>query len=323
MGQPKILITGAYGQIGSVLSRALCEKYGCQQVVLSDIREPEQTPDSPFEILDVKDRNAMERIVRAHGVTQIYHLAAMLSAKGEQNPFRAWDLNMVGLLHVLELGREVNLDRIFFPSSIAVFGPKSGMEQVAQYAFLDPTTVYGISKVSGELWCQYYYEHYGLDVRSLRYPGIIGPDSLPGGGTTDYAVDIYHQALKSGSFECFLNAASTLPMVYMADAIRGTLQLMEAPAEQLRVRQSYNLSGISFNPAEIAASIQQRLPDFEITYAPDFRQAIADSWPNTIDDGYAREDWGWNPRYDLHRMTDDMLQRLQKKYANDSASVRY
>lgn len=313
MPEEKILITGANGQIGSVLTIALREAYGEQQVIATDIRKPEEDT-GPFEILDVLDRQAMSKMVERHGITQIYHLAAILSAKGEEQPLQTWHVNMDGLFNVLEVAREKKLSRLFYPSSIAVFGSKTEKEHTSQWAHLYPETVYGISKVAGENWCLYYHQRYGLDVRSLRYPGIIGYQSLPGGGTTDYAVDIYHKAVQGEFFHCFLREDTALPMMYMPDAIRATLELMQAPADSLSVRSSYNLAGMSFTPAEVAAAIRAERPDFQISYEPDFRQQIADSWPASIDDAEARRDWHWQPEYDLGKMTKDMLIHLAEKY---------
>lgn len=313
MTKEQILVIGANGQIGSVLTDQLRRQYGVDQVIATDIRAPQGETDGPFAILDVLDREKLALLVDQHQISQIYHLAAILSAKGEQNPIQAWDINMTGLLNVLEVSRERQVKKVFFPSSIAVFGPNVPKDGTPQEVSLVPTTVYGISKVAGEIWCQYYFEKYGLDVRSLRYPGIIGHQSLPGGGTTDYAVHIYHEALHQGKYECFLSAETSLPMIYMEDAIRATIELMEAPAQQIRIRTSYNLAGMSFNPAQLADSIREHLPEFEISYAPDFRQAIADSWPNRMDDQAARQDWNWQPAFDLAAMTKDMLQNLKAR----------
>lgn len=312
MKQDKILIIGAGGQIGSVLTNALRDTFGNDQVVASDLR-PLKEQDGPTEILNALNARDLAGLVNKHKITQIYHLAAILSATGEKNPLQAWDINMRSLFNVLEVARKKKLHKVYFPSSIAVFGREAAPEKTPQFEVLIPGTVYGISKVAGENWANYYFQRYGLDVRSIRYPGIIGYESLPGGGTTDYAVDIYHYAVQGKPFECFLKANTPLPMLYMPDAIRGTLELMEAPAEKIKVRTSYNLSGMSFTPAEIASSIKQLVPRFEISYAPDFRQAIAESWPGSIDDSAAREDWGWKPAFDLEGMTRDMLLNLRKQ----------
>nr|5Z75_A Chain A, Artificial L-threonine 3-dehydrogenase [synthetic construct]5Z75_B Chain B, Artificial L-threonine 3-dehydrogenase [synthetic construct]5Z75_C Chain C, Artificial L-threonine 3-dehydrogenase [synthetic construct]5Z75_D Chain D, Artificial L-threonine 3-dehydrogenase [synthetic construct] len=305
----KILVIGACGQIGTELTVALREIYGNENVVASDIREPNEES-GPFEKLDVMDKERLEEIVEKHKITQVYHLAAILSATGEKNPLFAWDLNMNSLLNVLELAREGKIDKIFWPSSIAVFGPTTPKENTPQHTVMDPSTVYGISKLAGERWCEYYHEKYGVDVRSIRYPGLISWKTPPGGGTTDYAVDIFHKALEDGKYTCFLSEDTALPMMYMDDAIRATIELMEAPAENIKIRSSYNLAGMSFTPEEIAEEIKKHIPDFEISYEPDFRQAIADSWPASIDDSVARKDWGWKPEYDLDKMTEDMLKNL-------------
>lgn len=313
MTKDKILVIGANGQIGSVLTEALRDQFGEKNVISTDIREPDK-PSPPFELLDVLDAAKLADAVDRHDITQIYHLAAVLSAKGERAPLPTWDINMKGLLNVLEVAREKKVAKVFYPSSIAVFGPTTPRVNTPQFTAMEPTTVYGISKVAGELWSQYYFNRYGLDVRSLRYPGIIGYQSLPGGGTTDYAVDIYHKAVLGQPFECFLREDTRLPMLYMDDAIRGTLQLMDAPADQVKVRTSYNLAAMSFTPAEIALEIKKHLPGFQVSYKPDFRQAIADSWTQSIDDTQARKDWGWAPRFDLPAMTVDMLEQLGQQY---------
>lgn len=313
MTKDKILVIGANGQIGSVLTEALRDQFGEKNVISTDIREPDK-PSPPFELLDVLDAAKLADAVDRHDITQIYHLAAVLSAKGERAPLPTWDINMKGLLNVLEVAREKKVAKVFYPSSIAVFGPTTPRVNTPQFTAMEPTTVYGISKVAGELWSQYYFNRYGLDVRSLRYPGIIGYQSLPGGGTTDYAVDIYHKAVLGQPFECFLREDTRLPMLYMDDAIRGTLQLMDAPADQVKVRTSYNLAAMSFTPAEIALEIKKHLPGFQVSYKPDFRQAIADSWTQSIDDTQARKDWGWAPRFDLPAMTVDMLEHLAQQY---------
>lgn len=308
-----ILVTGANGQIGSVLVDALRVAYGTDAVIATDIHKPTQER-GPFEILDVLYPNRFREIIHRYHVTQIYHLAAFLSAKAEQHPQQAWEINMRGLFNVLELARESKL-RVFFPSSIAVFGPSTPAMDTPQMAIAQPTTVYGISKVAGENWCQYYFLRHGVDVRSVRYPGIIGYQSMPGGGTTDYAVDIFHAAVNRRPFSCFLREDTTLPMLYMEDAIRGTLELMEAPAEKLSIRTSYNMAGVSFSPAEITAAIQRYYPDFEVAFVPDFRQHIADSWPKSIDDRVAREEWGWSPKFDLAGITADMLEHLAPSWS--------
>lgn len=313
MSKEKILVIGANGQIGSVLTEALRARFGLENVVASDIRMVGEH-DGIFEILDVLDAKAIADTVSRYGITQVYHLAAILSAKGEQNPLQTWDINMGGLFNVFEVAREKHISKIFFPSSIAVFGADIPRHKTPQNAILKPTTVYGMSKSAGELWSQYYFLKYGLDIRSLRYPGVIGWQSNPGGGTTDYAVDIYHYAVKGEDYTCFLSENTALPMIYMDDAIRATLELMEADPDNLSIRTSYNLAGMSFSPEEITASIQKEIPSFKVSYAPDFRQKIADSWPESIDDTSARKDWNWQPKFDLDSMTKDMLFQLQKKY---------
>ena len=313
MKQDNILIIGAGGQIGAVLTEALRDMYGDNHVVASDLK-PLEEQSGPTEILNALDGEALEAVVKKWRINQIYHLAAILSATGEKDPLRAWNINMNSLFNVLEIARQRSLNKVYFPSSIAVFGHEAAHQNTPQYEVLIPETVYGISKVAGENWANYYYRRYGVDVRSIRYPGIIGYQSMPGGGTTDYAVDIYHYAIQQKPFECFLRADTSLPMLYMPDAIRGTLELMEAPANRLSVRTSYNLAGMSFTPEEVAQSIRKMMPHFKITYKPDFRQAIADSWPASIDDSAARHDWNWRPEYDLDAMTKDMLHHLAMKY---------
>jgi nucleoside-diphosphate-sugar epimerase len=314
MKQEKILVIGASGQIGVELTLALRQRYGAQNVIASDLREqnPLLEGTGPYVALDVMNKEMLHVQVIRQNVTQIYLLAAILSATGEKNPGLAWHLNMQGLLNVLDIAREEKLTKIYWPSSIAVFGPTSPKQDCPQQTIIEPTTVYGISKYAGEFWCNYYHMKYGVDVRSLRYPGLISYKSAPGGGTTDYAVEIYHEALADGQYECFLKEDTYLPMMYMPDAIRATIELMEAPVEQIRTRTSYNLSGMSFSPAEIAAEIKKHIPGFRIDYKPDYRQGIADSWPQSIDDSIASKDWGWKPEYDLSRMTEDMLANLKK-----------
>ena len=307
----KILIIGANGQIGTELAQELALRHGNAAVITSDLAPEGRVPALTHEMLDVTDAAALAAVVKRHGVTQIYHLAAALSATGEQHPMWAWDLNMKGLLNVLELARVQKLDKIFWPSSIAAFGPNTPTLDTPQTCVMDPTTIYGISKLAGERWCAWYHAKHGVDVRSLRYPGLISWKTPPGGGTTDYAIDIFHAALKTGSYSCFLEEGQALPMMYMPDALRATIELMEAPAEAVRQRGSYNLAGVSFTPREIAAEIRKHIPGFKISYAPDFRQAIAASWPQRIDDSVARADWGWQLRYDLQTMAADMLTNLR------------
>ncbi|MFY8117630.1 MAG: NAD-dependent epimerase/dehydratase family protein [Roseateles sp.] len=311
----KILIIGANGQIGSELAVELAQRHGHDNVITSDVAPEGRVPALRHEMLDVTDAAALAAVVKRHGITQIYHLAAALSATGEQHPMWAWDLNMKGLLNVLELARTQKLDKIFWPSSIAAFGPSTPALDTPQTTVMDPTTIYGISKLAGERWCAWYHAKHGVDVRSLRYPGLISYKTPPGGGTTDYAIDIFHGALKAGRYTCFLEQGQALPMMYMPDALRATIELMEAPAEAITQRGSYNLAGVSFTPAEIAAEIKKHIPDFQIDYAPDFRQAIAASWPQRIDDRVAQADWGWKLEYDLAAMVQDMLTQLRPQLA--------
>jgi nucleoside-diphosphate-sugar epimerase len=311
----RILVIGANGQIGSELVDALAAKHGEDNVFAADI-----TPASPFgakhyEKIDVLDIERIKQVIDGHGITQVYQLAALLSATGEQAPLKAWTLNMDGLLNILEIARERKEAgkplRVFWPSSIAAFGPHTPAVDTPQLTVMDPTTIYGISKQAGERLCEYYFAKFGVDVRSIRYPGIISFKSPPGGGTTDYAIAIFHSAKRGERYECFLNAETTLPMIYMPDAIRATIELMEAPTEQIRVRSSYNVAGVSFNPRELADAIKRKLPKFDIAYKPDFRQAIAASWPQSIDDTYARADWGWRAKVGLEEMVADMLANVQ------------
>ena len=312
----KILIIGANGQIGTELVAALKELYGAEAVVASDINEANyavRKNSGPYEIVNVLDKDNLHHVFNKHRPTQVYLLAAILSAVGEQKPKLAWDLNMTGLLNVLDFSVEFEVAKVFWPSSIAVFGPHSPQRQTPQYCVMDPNTVYGFSKLAGERWCEYYFTKHGLDIRSLRYPGLIGWRANPGGGTTDYAVHIFHQALKKKSYESFLAADTALPMMYMEDAIHATISLMNAPAEHLSIRSSYNLAGISFTPAQLADEIKKHIPGFEISYSEnDARQAIADSWPKSIDDSYAQNEWGWKPNYDLPKMVEYMLVNLEK-----------
>jgi len=305
-----ILIIGAGGQVGQELTFNLREKHGQEKVVASDIREIEGM-DGPFELLDAMNADQLRSIVEKYKIKHVYHLAALLSATAEKQIKFAWDLNMQSLFHVLELAKEKVIDRIFWPSSIAVFGPTTPKQNTPQETVTEPTTVYGISKLAGERWCEYYADKFDVDVRSVRYPGLIGYKTMPGGGTTDYAVDIYHHALESGSYECFLSEGTYLPMMYMEDAIRATMEIMEAEPAKIKVRSSYNLSAISFSPKEIAESIQKHLPNFKISYSPDFRQKIAESWPQSIDDERARNDWNWKEKFDLDKMSEDMLVHLK------------
>ncbi len=311
MSETKILVTGANGQIGRVLTAELRKKYGKNNVLATDITKIEGDIE-PFEFLDILNTQRLNEVVEDYKITQVYHLAAILSASGEWNPIKTWNINLNGLLSILELARTKEMDRVFFPSTIAVFGNTTPRVDTAQDVPLLPTTVYGMSKTSGELWCNYYHLKYGVDARSVRYPGIIGWQSLPAGGTTDYAVEIYHAALKEGKYECFLSENTRLPMMYMDDAIKATIDLMEAPKDSISVHYGYNLAAMSFTPAEIAAEIKKHIPNFEITYKPDFRQAIAASWSESIDDSMARKDWNWKPDFNLAAMTEDMLNHLRQ-----------
>jgi nucleoside-diphosphate-sugar epimerase len=308
----KILVIGSSGQIGTELVQNLREIYGIDSVIASDVKVTEQAKEGPFEVIDVMDAAGLLTIVKRHKITQVYLLAALLSATAEKMPKFGWDLNMQGLFNVLDLAKEKIIKQIYWPSSIAVFGPNTPKVNTPQFTIMEPSTVYGISKQAGERWCEYYFNKYGVDVRSLRYPGLIGWKSAPGGGTTDYAVHIFHEALKSGSYECFLAENTVLPMMYMPDAIKATIGIMQADAPKVKIRSSYNLSGFSFSPKDITAEIRKYVPEFKITYAPDSRQQIADSWPQSIDSQYAVNDWGWLPEYDLAGMTEDMIKNLKK-----------
>ena len=310
----KCLVIGACGQLGTELTASLRAKYGASHVVASDIHPPKnENKNQPFEVLDAMDFNAIKKIVEKHQINVIYHLAAILSAKGEQNPELAWNLNMTSLLNVLTLAKEKKEIKIFWPSSIAVFGPNTPKDNTPQNCIMDPNTVYGISKLAGERWCAYFNEKYGVDVRSVRYPGLIGYKTLPGGGTSDYAVDIFYKILQNQPYECFLEENAYLPMMYMDDAVAATIQIMEAPVEQIKIRSSYNLAAISFSPQELFKAIKTLKPDAQISYTPDFRQAIADSWPNSIDDTPARKHWGWQHQFDLPKMTREILQGLKQQ----------
>jgi nucleoside-diphosphate-sugar epimerase len=314
MKSEKILLLGSCGQIGVELTLALRAQYGNDAVIATDIKEehPLLKGSGPFYQVDVMDINAVLALVKKESITQIYLLAALLSATGEKMPLKTWDINMTSLLQILELSVQEKIAKVYWPSSIAVFGSTTPKQATPQKTIVEPETVYGISKYAGENWCQYYAKRYGLDVRSIRYPGLISWKSLPGGGTTDYAVDIYLQALAQKKYTCFLSEHTYLPMMYMDDAIRATIELMEAPAAQLTTRLAYNIAAMSFSPKEIAASIQQHIPDFTIDYAPDFRQQIADGWPQSIDDSLAQKDWNWKAAFDLEKMTATMLENLSK-----------
>lgn len=312
MAKDKILVIGACGQIGVELTLELRKMYGRENVIASDLREEHELlkGTGPFVAIDVMNKELLHVHVVRQGITQIYLLAAILSATGEKNPSLAWNLNMQSLLNVLEIAREEKLHKVYWPSSMAVFGPTSPKIMCPQHTIIEPTTVYGISKYAGEFWCNYYFQKHGVDVRSLRYPGLISYKSAPGGGTTDYAVEIYHEAKKEGKYTCFLKEDTFLPMMYMPDAIRATIELMESDAEKIKVRTSYNIAAMSFSPKEIAGSIQKHMPEFTIDYKPDYRLEIAESWPQSIDDSVARNDWGWKEQYDLDKMTEDMLKHI-------------
>jgi len=314
MVKEKILVIGASGQIGVELTLALRKMYGSSNVIASDLREENDLlkGTGPYVSLDVMNKEMLHVQVIRQNVTQVYLLAAILSATGEKNPNLAWHLNMQSLLNVLDIAREEKLHKVYWPSSIAVFGPTSPKQNCPQHTIIEPITVYGISKYAGEFWCNYYHQRYGVDVRSLRYPGLISYKSAPGGGTTDYAIEIYHEALEEKKYTSFLREDTYLPMMYMPDALRATIELMEAPADKISVRTSYNISGISFSPKEIASSIKKYIPEFSIGYELDYRQAIADSWPQSIDDSIALRDWGWKHEYGLDKMTEDMLDNLKK-----------
>ena len=309
----KTIIIGAGGQIGTELTLTLRNLYSTDQIIAADIKEiaPTLIQDGPYVQMDILNRDAVRSYIIDNQIETVYLLAALLSATAEKNPDFAWKLNMEGLFTILDLAKEGHVKKIFWPSSIAVFGPTTPADNTSQHTVMEPSTVYGISKQAGERWCEYYYNKFGVDVRSIRYPGLISYKSPPGGGTTDYAVDIFYKAKQEGKFTCFLSKDTALPMMFMDDAIRATIQLMDAPTSRLRIRSAYNLGGISFTPEEIASSIKNHLPAFEMTYEPDFRQAIADSWPNSIDDSYAQADWDWKLGFDLERMTEVMLKNIQ------------
>ncbi|GAC1418920.1 MAG: NAD-dependent epimerase/dehydratase family protein [Flavisolibacter sp.] len=320
MGKEKIMVIGASGQIGVELTLALRKIYGSSAVIASDLREenPLLRGTGPYVSIDVMNKEMLHVQVIRQGITQIYLLAAILSATGEKNPNLAWHLNMQGLLHVLDIAKEEQLTKVYWPSSIAVFGPTSPKKNCPQKTIIEPITVYGISKYAGEFWCNYYFHKYGVDVRSLRYPGLISYKSSPGGGTTDYAIEIFLEALEHKKYQCFLGQDTFLPMMYMPDAIRATIELMEAPRVKINTRTSYNLAALSFSPHQIAGEIKKYIPDFNITYQPDYRQAIADSWPQSIDDCQARKDWGWNHEYSLAAIVKDMIENLKLPMKSDS-----
>lgn len=315
MASTNILVVGAAGQIGTELVIALREQYGSDRVIASDLnpKPSDALANGPYESINVLDKERLLEVVKSYKITEVYQLAALLSATAEQKPALGWDLNMNGLSNVLDLARDGHIKRIFWPSSIAVFGPHTPKIKTPQRTIMEPTTVYGITKVAGESWCEYYNKRYGTDVRSVRYPGIVGYKSNPGGGTTDYAVHIFHEAIKKGTYECFLSAEAALPMMYMPDAIKATLEIMNAPADKIKLRTSYNISGVSFTPDILAEAIKKHIPDFTISYNPDYRDGIAQSWPSSIDDTMAREQWGWKPEYSLERIVSDMLENLREK----------
>ena len=310
----RILIIGANGQIGSELVGALAQQHGANNVIASDIGAANVYKAARYTQLDVLDRARLAALVADEGITQVYQLAALLSATGEKAPLKAWELNMDGLLNILEVARERGAAgkplRIFWPSSIAAFGPNTPAQNTPQFAVMDPTTIYGISKLAGERLCEYYFTKYGVDVRSIRYPGIISFKSPPGGGTTDYAIAIFHAALRGETYQCFLGPETTLPMIYMPDAIRATIELMDAPATDIAIRSAYNVAGVSFNPRELAAAITSAVPEFKIAYEPDSRQAIADTWPQSLDDSTAGADWGWKAQIGLEQLVSDMLANI-------------
>ena len=310
----KILVVGACGQIGVELTLQLRKMYGEAAVIASDLREehPLLKGSGPYISLDIMNKETLHVLVLRYNITQVYLLAAILSATGEKNPLLAWHINMQSLLNVLDVAKEENLHKVYWPSSIAVFGPSTPKIETAQHTVIEPSTIYGISKFAGECWCDYYFRRYNVDIRSLRYPGLISYKSQPGGGTTDYAIEIFHDAINKKTYNSFLKEDTYLPMMYMPDAIRATIDLMHADADKLTVRSSYNLNGMSFSPKEIADEIKKHIPDFTITYEPDSRQQIADSWPQSIDDTAAQKDWGWKPEYDLSGMTEDMLKNIEK-----------
>ena len=314
----KIMVTGAVGQIGSELTVALRKKYGYENVLATGHRtkpKPELRDSGPFEFIDVTRRETIEEVVNKYKIDTIYHMSAILSAVGEKNPHLAWDVNINGTYNILEVAREHNLTRVFVPSSIAVFGPETPQDNTPQETVLKPKTMYGVTKVAGELLCDYYVKRFGLDVRGCRYPGIISHDTLPGGGTTDYAVAIYYEAIKNKRYTCFVREDTRLPMMYMADCLKATIDLMEADFSRLKHHSDFNVTAMSFTAGELAAEIKKHIPEFKCEFKPDFRQEIADSWPNSLDDSAAREEWGWQPSYDLAAMTKDMLKVLSQRYA--------
>jgi nucleoside-diphosphate-sugar epimerase len=312
----KVMVIGASGQIGTDLTMELRHKYGNDHVIASDIKHasPEVMESGPFETLDVLDENHLRHLLKKHEIQTVYHLAGLLSATAEKNPKLAWNLNVQSLLNILEMGKEKLIKKIFWPSSIAAFGPTTPKHHTPQHTIMEPSTVYGISKQTGERWCEYYFKKYGVDVRGLRYPGLISYKTKPGGGTTDYAVDIFYAAIEDHKYQCFLKEDSALPMMFMPDATRATIDLMETKRSNIQIHSSYNIHAMSFTPQELAREIQKHIPDFSVTYQPDFHQQIADSWPISLDDSDARRDWGWKPQYNLSLMTEIMLREIEKKF---------
>lgn len=311
MRETRILVTGANGQLGTVMCEALRKKYGKENVIATDIQKNIKLDNEPFEFLDIMNDVRLKELAGDYSITQIYHLAAILSASGEYNPLKTWRVNLDGFLKILELAKDNRLDKIFFPSTIAIFGKTTPRKNTPQDVPLLPETIYGITKTTGELLCHYYWYRYGIDVRSIRYPGIISFQSPPGGGTTDYAVEIFHEALNTGRYECYLEPDTRLPMMYIYDSIRATIELMDAPKEKIKTRYGYNIAAMSFSPAELAQEIKKHIPDFTISYKPDFRQQIAESWTESIDDSRAREEWGWSHQFGLKEMVEDMIKNLR------------
>lgn len=317
LSRKKILVIGSNGQIGTVLTNKLGEQFGYDHVIGSDLHYPDKSTKFIFEAFSVLDKDKLEEIINKYHITDVYLLAAYLSAKGEKNIDKAWDLNINGLIYVLNLAKDKKIQKVFWPSSIAVFGPTSPKNNVEQYAIAEPTTIYGVSKLAGESLCNYYHNKFGIDVRSIRYPGLIGWESMPGGGTTDYAVNIFHEAIKNGMYECFLAKDRTLPMMYMNDAIKATIGIMEAPSEKIKIRTSYNLSALHFSPQQIEEEIKKHFKDFKVKYKPDERDELAKGWPQSIDDNCARNDWDWQPNFTLSQMVSDIILNLKKRYKKE------